>query len=231
MGSDREVKSDFQLLAGTNRDLAQRVREGSFRDDLLARIELWTFKLPGLRERPEDVEPNLDFELEQATRTLGMRVTMNREARQRFVAFATAPEAVWSGNFRDFNAAVTRMATLSTGGRIDVATVDDELARLRARWQLAAPREAASDTARAAPDEALLREALGEEGAAALDRFDRAQLADVIRVCRATPTLSAAGRALFAVSRAGRTSVNDADRLRKYLARHGLSWELLHPTA
>ena len=79
--------------------------------------------------------------------------------------------------------------------------------------------------------QALLREALGEEGAAALDRFDRAQLADVIRVCRATPTLSAAGRALFAVSRAGRTSVNDADRLRKYLARHGLSWELLHPTA
>jgi transcriptional regulatory protein RtcR len=44
-------------------------------------------------------------------------------------------------------------------------------------------------------------------------------------VCRAAPTLSAAGRELFARSRADRTSVNDSDRLRKYLARHGLSWE------
>ncbi len=47
MGSDREVKSDFLLLAGTNRDLAARAREGRFRDDLLARIELWTFPAPG----------------------------------------------------------------------------------------------------------------------------------------------------------------------------------------
>ncbi len=229
MGSDREVRSDFQLLAGTHRDLAARVREGRFREDLLARIELWTFRLPGLRARPEDVEPNLDHELEQSTRALGVRVTMNREARQRFVAFATSPEALWSGNFRDFNAAVTRMATLAHGGRIDVATVDDEVARLRARWSLAHAHEAPRD--RSGPnhlaDDELLREALGDERAAALDRFDRAQLADVIRACRVAPTLSAAGRALFAVSRAGRASVNDADRLRKYLARHGLSWESL----
>src|SRR5215213_7674940 len=53
LGSDREVRSDFQLIAGTNRDLGARVREGRFRDDLLARINLWTFSLPGLAERRE----------------------------------------------------------------------------------------------------------------------------------------------------------------------------------
>jgi transcriptional regulatory protein RtcR len=221
MGSDREVRSDFQLLAGTHRDLVARVAEGRFREDLLARIELWTFALPGLRDRPEDVEPNLDFELAQCERALGARVAFRREARARFVAFATSPEALWTGNFRDFGAAVTRMATLCPGGRIDLPTVDDEVARLRARWRLAEAPRGEAVTA----DDGGLRAVLGEEGVAALDRFDRAQLAEVVRVCRASPTLSAAGRALFAVSRSGRASVNDADRLRKYLARFKLSWE------
>src|SRR5271169_3129459 len=62
-GSDREAHSDFQLIAGTNRDLLSAVREGRFREDLLCRINLWTFTLPGLRLRPEDIEPNLKFEL------------------------------------------------------------------------------------------------------------------------------------------------------------------------
>src|SRR3989454_1022522 len=48
LGSDKEVSSEFQLIAGTNRDLAEAVKEGRFRDDLLARINLWTFSLPGL---------------------------------------------------------------------------------------------------------------------------------------------------------------------------------------
>ena len=65
LGSDRESHSDFQLIAGTNRDLFAAVREGRFREDLLARINLWTFSLPGLRARPEDIEPNLQFELDQ----------------------------------------------------------------------------------------------------------------------------------------------------------------------
>ena len=43
LGSDRESRSDFQLIAGTNRDLFSAVREGRFREDLLARINLWTF--------------------------------------------------------------------------------------------------------------------------------------------------------------------------------------------
>jgi transcriptional regulatory protein RtcR len=53
VGTDREAQSDFQLGAGTNRDLSQAVRIGRFRDDLLARINLWTFRLPGL-PRPRD---------------------------------------------------------------------------------------------------------------------------------------------------------------------------------
>lgn len=217
-GSDREVTSDFQLIAGTNRDLSERVREGGFREDLLARLNLWTFRLPGLRERAEDIGPNLDYELEQYTRRQGTRVTMSREVRERFLKFANGPEASWRANFRDLNAAVTRMATLAEGGRITEAVLEDELGRLREAW--AEPSGGAG-----MDDEALLREVLGEDRVGKIDPFDRVQLAAVIRVCRESRSQSEAGRKLFAVSRLGRKRTNDADRIAKYLARFGTDWE------
>jgi transcriptional regulatory protein RtcR len=211
LGSDREVGSNFRLVAGTNRDLSGAAREGRFREDLLARLDLWTFRLPGLAERPEDLEPNLDFELEQLAARTGRRVRLNREARQAFLAFArTAP---WPRNFRDLGAAVTRLGTLCEGGRVDRELVEEEIARLRAAWGPAAP------AARADRVGALF----GPD--VAMDRFDRVQLEEVLAVCAASRSLSEAGRTLFAASRTRRTSRNDADRLRKYLQRFGLGWE------
>jgi transcriptional regulatory protein RtcR len=70
-----------------------------------------------------------------------------------------------------------------------------------------------------------LSEVLEPAELAALDRFDRVQLADVVSVCRRARSLSDAGRELFAASRARKSSTNDADRLRKYLARFGLDFE------
>ena len=220
-----EVHSDFQLICGTNRDLGQAVTRGRFREDLLARIDLWTFRLPGLRERPEDIAPNLGHELDRFTQRTGARVTFNREARERFLAFARSPEATWAGNFRDLAGAVTRMATLAPGGRITEPDVVEETARLQKVWRRG------TGTRGAQADEALLTRALGEQRLAALDRFERPQLAEVLRVCASTPSLSAAGRALFDVSRTRRRSHNDADRLRKYLGRHGLSWNDLRDAA
>ena len=217
LGSDREVRSDFQLIAGTNRDLAAAVREGRFREDLLARINLWTFRLPGLAERPEDIEPNLDYELDRWAATHGRRVTFSREAREAFLGFAVSPAARWPGNFRDFGAAVERMATLAAGGRITSAIVDDEIARLRG---LGEPRAGAAD-------DDVLERCLSAPAAEQLDRFDRVQLAEALRICLQSRSLSEAGRALFAVSRGRRALTNDADRLRKYLARFGLSWQVI----
>ncbi|MFP2958362.1 RNA repair transcriptional activator RtcR [Myxococcus sp. 1LA] len=217
VGADREVESDFQLIAGTNRDLQAEVERGRFREDLLARINLWTFRLPALRERPEDIAPNLLFELDQSSEAVGTRVTMNKEAQERFLGFATSAEARWSGNFRDLNAAVLRMATLAAGGRITRDVVDEELDRLRDQWR-------PSGTKAAVRTGDLVSELLGENLASELDRFDRVQLADVLSVCRASRSLSDAGRVLFSQSRAQKKSVNDADRLKKYLARFGLTW-------
>jgi transcriptional regulatory protein RtcR len=64
-------------------------------------------------------------------------------------------------------------------------------------------------------------------GETPIDRFDRAQLNEVIRVCRQHPSAAAAGRALFAHSRTQRATQNDGDRLRKYLAQWGLDFGAL----
>lgn len=218
MGADREVRSEFQLICGTNRDLDAAVVAGRFREDLLARIHLWTFRLPALAERLEDLGPNLDFEIARVAQATRVNVTMSREARERFLRFGRGWH--WPGNFRDLGGAVTRMSTFSDGGRITVEVVDEEIARLRLSAPAAAP---------AAASEGRLEAVLGKDGAAQLDRFDRVQLADVLAVCTDARSLSAAGRTLFAQSRTTRSSVNDADRLRKYLARFGLTFQDVAP--
>ena len=215
VGSDKEVASDFQLIAGTNRDLAANVETGKFREDLLARLALWTFALPGLKSRSEDIEPNLEFELTRHANTDGSHVTFNKEARERYLAFATSPESAWSANFRDLSASITRMATLAPSGRITTALVDEEIGRLNLSWRKSRPDG----------DGELLEKLLGTAQLDSIDLFDRAQLATVIRVCRQSRTLSAAGRTLFAASRTAKTTSNDADRLKKYLARFSLSWD------
>ncbi|MBI3230631.1 MAG: sigma 54-interacting transcriptional regulator, partial [Burkholderiales bacterium] len=118
VGGDDEVQSDFQLIAGTNRDLSLEVVQGRFREDLFARINLWTYQLPGLRERREDIAPNIDYLLTQQSAEIGQQVRFNKEARERYMQFATSSAAIWAGNFRDLSASVTRMATLAEAGRI-----------------------------------------------------------------------------------------------------------------
>ena len=128
---------------------------------------------------------------------------------------AQSPAAKWSANFRDLNACITRMATLSLGGRITEPVLREEMGRLKAGWSTP-------------PDngdfETVLAGVLNEAAREKLDLFDQAQLAFVIGVCREAATLSEAGRKLFAATRQHRKTANDADRLRKYLGRFDLDW-------
>jgi transcriptional regulatory protein RtcR len=194
------------------------VRQGKFREDLLARINLWTFSLPGLRNRIEDIEPNLDFELDRFAEKAGRRVTFSKEAREEFLDFALSSAALWAGNFRDLNAAVARMATLAPGGRISTQVVGEETSRLSVAWHK--PETTQHD------DE--LRKFLTPEQLEEIDLFDRAQLAFVIDVCKRSRSLSEAGRSLFGASRTRKALSNDADRLRKYLARFGVMFAKIH---
>ncbi len=210
LGSDAEVTSRFQIIAGASSDLSHRVAAGRFRRDLFARLNFWTFDLPPLRARREDIEDNLRFELMRAERKLGVRVGFNADAAQDWLRFARAPSTQWSGNFRDFGGAVMRLCTLAPRGRITRAQVREEIERLTRLW-------AASNVDQDA-------QLVARHVTAPLDPFDIPQLAEVIRTCKTSATISDAGRQLFSVSRQERASRNDADRLRKYLAKFDLKW-------
>lgn len=213
LGTDTESESRFELICGTNRDLEDAVNEGVFRADLLARINLWDFQLPGLSERREDIEPNLEYELECFARKSGKRITFNKEARAEFMRYALAPETAWRGNFRELNALVTRMATLSSGGRIDENIVKNEISRL-----CKGQKSSSSD--------GRLSQLLGNNYRENFDEFELCQLSRVIEVCRQSRSRAEAGKKLFAVSRKQRNTTNDSDRLGKYLEKFGLTFQI-----
>lgn len=215
-GSDHEVSSNFQLIAGTNRDLSEQVLQGRFREDLLARINLWTYELPSLKNRLEDLEPNIEHELHQFTLKAGHKVNFNKAARAAYLAFANSVAALWRANFRDLNSSITRMATLATGGRITEEIVAEEIVRLQKGWSSFARHESAPAD--------ILREVLSPQALDELDLFDQLQLAEVIQVCQNSRNLAEAGRTLFNRSRTQKTSANDSHRLKQYLQRFDLDF-------
>lgn len=214
VGSDVEVQADFQLIAGTNKDLREEVQAGRFREDLWARLNTWTFFLPSLKDRREDIAPNIEFELQRFAMQQQRQLRFHSDALEAYLQFAQSYEATWQGNFRDLTASVTRMATLANGERIGLNDVDAEIRRLQQIWQTRYQQKSRS----------ILDEILSTEQLVQIDEFDRLQLEGVVKICRQSKSMADAGRHLFAVSRAERQSTNDSDRVKKYLAKFGLSW-------
>ncbi len=210
-GADTPISSDFQLIAGTNCDLFEDSRKGKFREDLLARINLWTYRLPSLKERIEDLEVNLDYELERFAQKAGSMVSFNKTARNRYLKFAHSPAATWRANFRDLNASVTRMATLANGGRINEEVVDDEIRRLKHDW---------TATSQEWDPKSITSKFLDKETHAKLDLFEHIQLAGITNVCKNAKSMAEAGRILFDKSREQKKIANDSHRLKQLLAKY-----------
>ena len=96
VGGHKEIKSDFRLVAATNRDLESMVREGSFREDLLFRLRSITFELPPLREILEDIKKLTVFYIEDLCERFGVA---SKEASPEFWDIMT--EYKWPGNVRE----------------------------------------------------------------------------------------------------------------------------------
>lgn len=204
VGSDKERHSNFQLICGTNRDLGRAVAEGTFRDDLYARINLWTFRLPALRERPEDIEPNLDHELALAEERMGKRFKMTRVAREKYLGFAVSREGLWNGNFRDLSASVRRMTTLASGGTIGDGLVAAEIEKLRALWGIASSPQ--NGSAAALP-------VIKEKSDARKEKMEEAK-----RLVAEYGSVTEAARRMEPY----KSSKNPGDGLLKYLRRNGV---------
>lgn len=213
LGSEKAIQSDFQLIAGTNRDLDQLVSQGLFREDLLARIDTWVFKMPSLRERSEDIDPNLDYELRKASNPLPADRRFLAPARRAYLEFAVSPEAAWSGNFRDLSSSVERMITLSKQGVIDEEVVQDEIHTLKRKWKGASSKEVASEGSQIPED--LVSLVLPDHS---LNLFEHNQLNFVLRHSLDCPSYAALSRLLYG----DKAGTNAAQKSRAYLLGYGL---------
>lgn len=232
LGSDTPIDVSFQLMAGTNKDLRQAVADGEFRADLFARLNTWTFFLPSLKDRIEDLPANIDYELARLGSEQQYQYRFEPEARAYFEAFATSSEATWQGNFRDLSASMTRLTTLCEGKVIRMPDVKAEITRLKHLWALPSSAQHQVDkadtpslTEQQAHADTVLSRHLSSDDKDALDPFDAVQLAYVIEVCYQHSSQAAAGRYLYANSRNQLKSNNDSDRLRKYLLKFGLRFD------
>jgi transcriptional regulatory protein RtcR len=141
LGGTKSKKVSFRLLCATNRNLEEEVAAGKFRQDLHARIRRWTYHLPPLHERGEDLEWLIDTQLKKWSEQEGKKreiIPFSRAAKKRFLSFASSPQAKWPGNMRELFDAVARMAlfaSITRHVRIDEDIVEQEIQRLEKQWR------------------------------------------------------------------------------------------------
>jgi two-component system, response regulator FlrC len=118
VGGAKPVKVDIRVIATSNRDLAQAVREATFREDLLYRLNVVNLRLPALRERPADVALLADHFIKKYSAANGVsQRPLSAEARRRLQAHA------WPGNVRELENAMHRAVLLADGAEIDEGAV------------------------------------------------------------------------------------------------------------
>jgi DNA-binding NtrC family response regulator len=123
LGGVHELQVDVRIIAATNVDLKQHVRDGKFREDLFYRLNVITVDLPPLRQRKEDIPLLVEFFLQKYTlendRT-AMRVTP--EALRALLTYS------WPGNVREVENVIERAVVLSSGPEIGIDLLADNIA-------------------------------------------------------------------------------------------------------
>jgi DNA-binding NtrC family response regulator len=121
VGGVRKVEVNVRIVAATNRNLETVIADGSFRSDLLYRINGFQISLPPLRERPEDIEPLTEYTLKQLTGTTPPEITP--EARAALRAYS------WPGNVRQLRNCLERGVLLANDNRITLDELPPEVSR------------------------------------------------------------------------------------------------------
>ncbi|WP_346891439.1 sigma-54 dependent transcriptional regulator [uncultured Roseibium sp.] len=118
VGGTRPVPVNIRILATSNRDLAESVRQGTFREDLLFRLNVVNLKIPPLRERPADILELAKFFIDHYSKANGVPVRdLSRDARQ---ALMVNP---WPGNVRELENTMHRAVLLASGDEIGVEAI------------------------------------------------------------------------------------------------------------
>jgi DNA-binding NtrC family response regulator len=111
VGGSRTIKVDVRFIASTNKNLEKMVQEGTFREDLFYRLNVFTLHLPPLRERKEDIPVLVDYFLKR----LPKPVEISSLALQMLMAYS------WPGNIRELKNVVESAALIAEANHIEPA--------------------------------------------------------------------------------------------------------------
>jgi DNA-binding NtrC family response regulator len=115
VGDNEATKVDVRIIAATNRDLAQDVKRGVFREDLFYRLNIFTIALPPLRERKKDIPLLADFYLKLFSSKANNEVkSMSKEFLERLQVHT------WKGNIRELKNVMERAVILANGPELDI---------------------------------------------------------------------------------------------------------------
>ena len=123
LGSMRSMNCDVRILAATNQDLQQRVKDGRFREDLYFRLAVFPIRIPGLRDRLGDILPLAQAFLKRYSSTMGLM-----DARFSKSAEETLCRYSWPGNVRELENAVQRALLLCDGRIIEPDHIELDMA-------------------------------------------------------------------------------------------------------
>ncbi len=119
VGGSNAIRVDVRVIAATNKDLAEEIAEGRFREDLFYRLNVVPVIVPPLRERPEDIRPLVAHFVGQAVGATRVAPKILEEG-----AFARLEALDWPGNVRELRNTVERLLILSPGEAVSAADVD-----------------------------------------------------------------------------------------------------------
>ena len=121
VGSSHTIKVDVRIIAATNRQLEEEVRNGRFREDLWYRLNIFPITLPPLRDRTEDIPLLVDFYVKKIAKRLGKAIEIIPE-----VVMTVLQNYNWPGNIRELENVLERAVINSSGPKLRLA---DELAQ------------------------------------------------------------------------------------------------------
>ena len=126
LGSNKEIDIDIRLVCATNENLAQRVAEGNFREDLYHRINEFTIYMPELKDRGADLFLFADLFIKHANKELNRNVEgLDGKAKERIASYN------WPGNLRELNNVMKRATLLATGRYIGVTELEQSMAHIQ----------------------------------------------------------------------------------------------------
>ncbi|RMG74788.1 MAG: sigma-54-dependent Fis family transcriptional regulator [Nitrospirae bacterium] len=122
LGGKDSFRVDIRIIAATNRDLEEMIKEGTFREDLYYRLRVVTIKIPPLRERREDIPLLCEHFLKKYNQEFGKRLKgISEEALKALTDYS------WPGNIRQLQSVIERAVILSDGERLELDDIRDEI--------------------------------------------------------------------------------------------------------